>query len=299
MAGNHHHSTLSNLKIAFFLNLGFTVFEIIGGLYVNSVAIISDAVHDLGDSLSLGTAWFLQRKSSKQADNNFSYGYSRFSLLGALITGIVLLVGSGFVIREAVIRIIHPEPTDAAGMALFAIVGVIVNGYAAWKLSKGTSMNEKMVSWHLIEDVLGWVAVLIAAIVLLIWDLPWLDPALSLGVCAFVLWNVAKRLRKTMYIFLQGVPGRIELPELVSQVSELDHVDSLHLTHAWSLDGNENVFTTHLKLKEPVTEDQLVLLRTKLRDLLTRYRISHSTIEIERHNDTCMLLAKNGGNCLH
>ena len=165
MEHNHSHDhSGKNLKVAFFLNLTFTILEFIGGIYVNSIAIISDAVHDLGDSLSLGTSWYLDSKSKKNANSKYSYGYRRFSLLGALINSVVLIAGSVYVIYEAVGRILEPEHSDAQGMVIFAIIGVLVNGYAAYKLSSGKSMNEKVVSWHLMEDVLGWVAVLIVAI---------------------------------------------------------------------------------------------------------------------------------------
>jgi cobalt-zinc-cadmium efflux system protein len=172
MTHDHHHHDHSskNLKTAFFLNVAFTVFELIGGLYVNSIAIISDAIHDLGDSLSLGTAWYLDVKSKKAATQSFSFGYRRFSLLGALINCIVLIVGSVFVIHAAIGRIIEPEQSNAKGMLLFAIVGVMVNGYAAWKTSTGKTLNERVITWHLLEDVLGWVAVLIASVVLLFTD---------------------------------------------------------------------------------------------------------------------------------
>lgn len=163
---SHNHTSTKNIKIAFYLNLCFTILEIIGGIYVNSIAIISDAIHDLGDTISLGTAWYLDVKSKKKADKKFSFGYNRFSLLGALISSIILIAGSIYVINEAIGRILNPEHTDAQGMMIFAIIGVFVNGYAAWKLSSGKSMNEKVASWHLLEDVLGWVAVLVVAIIL-------------------------------------------------------------------------------------------------------------------------------------
>ncbi len=136
-----HHQSGRNLQLAFFLNLGFTVLEFFGGLYVNSVAIISDAIHDLGDSLSLGLSWYLDRKSKQGANRAFSFGYARFSLLGALINSLVLILGSVFVIREAVQRLFEPELSDATGMLIFALISVAVNGYAAWKLSSGKSMN--------------------------------------------------------------------------------------------------------------------------------------------------------------
>ena len=199
---HHHNQSGKNLKIAFFLNLGFTILEFFGGIYVNSVAIMSDAVHDLGDSLSLGTAWYLDKKSHKEADDKYSFGYKRFSLLGALINSIVLIGGSIYVISEAIGRLFEPQPSDAQGMIVFAIIGVLVNGYAAWKLSSGNSLNEKTVSWHLMEDVLGWVAVLIVAIVLNFTDNQYLDPALSILITLYILYNVVLRLKETLYIFL-------------------------------------------------------------------------------------------------
>ena len=290
----HDHSPApnqsgKNLKIAFFLNLSFTILEFIGGLYVNSIAIVSDVVHDLGDSLSLGTSWYLDRKSKQGATDKFSFGYTRFSLLGALINSLVLIGGSIYVIYEAVGRILEPEHSDAQGMIIFAIVGVLVNGYAAWKLSGGKSMNEKVVSWHLLEDVLGWVAVLVVAIVLIFKDIHYLDPALSLLITAYILWNVIIRLRETLFIFLQGVPDDISLLEIEEKLRTIDQVDSLHHTHIWSLDGEHHVLTTHLKLKNVDDFAQILAVKQQAKELLQDYPFSHHTLETELETETCRL----------
>lgn len=147
MGHHYEHTSGKNLKIAFFLNLGFTILEVIGRFFVNSVAILSDALHDLGDSLSLGTSWYLNKKSQEGANEKYSFGYRRFSLLGALINSLVLIAGSVYVINEAVGRILSPEHSDAQGMIIFAIIGVTVNGYAVWRLSGGKILNEKVVYW--------------------------------------------------------------------------------------------------------------------------------------------------------
>lgn len=291
--GHHHdhqHSAGKNLKLAFFLNAAFTIFELIGGFYVNSVAIISDAVHDLGDTLSLGTSWYLQNKSRQKSDAKFSFGYKRFSLLGALINSLVLIGGSAFVITEAIKRLIEPEYSDAGGMLIFALVGVAVNGFAAWKLSKGTSMNEKVVSWHLIEDVLGWVAVLIVAIVLHFYNSPYLDPALSLLITLYILWNVFKRLKETLFIFLQGVPREINLEEIEQKLTALPHIASLHHMHVWSLEGTDHVFTTHIKLKNIKHFQQLLDVKRQVKDVLQEYNFDHYTIETELDSESCDLL---------
>lgn len=292
--GHHHHhnhgnNSDKNLRAAFFLNLGFTILEIFGGLYVNSVAIISDAVHDLGDSLSLGLAWYLNKKSQKEANSKFSFGYSRFSLLGALINSLVLIIGSVFVINEAVKRLITPETSEANGMIVFAIIGVVVNGYAAWKLSSGKSLNERVVSWHLLEDVLGWVAVLIVAITLKFYNSPYLDPALSLLITAYILWNVIKRLRETIYLFLQGVPQELDLEKIREQILQVENVTSQHHTHIWSLDGEKNVITTHLVVKQSATLQDIVEVKRKVKEILFQHPIEHATIEVEFQDEDCYM----------
>lgn len=289
MAHDHHHSPGSNLRLAFFLNVAFTIFEIIGGFYVNSVAIISDAIHDLGDSLSLGTSWYLQKKSTRERDARFSFGYKRFSLLGALVNGVVLLGGSVFVVIEAVKRIMEPEPANAPGMVIFAIVGIIVNGFAAYKLSGGKSMNEKVVSLHLLEDVLGWVAVLIVAITLLFTDLYILDPILSLLITVYILWGVTQRLKDTLFIFLQGVPADISLDKIRERLLKIENIDSLHHMHVWSLEGHSHVFTTHIKLKDISHFQQLLTVKNEVKRVLKDYNFDHYTIETELDEETCEL----------
>jgi len=287
---HHHNQSGKNLKIAFFLNLGFTILEFFGGIYVNSVAIMSDAVHDLGDSLSLGTAWYLDKKSHKEADDKYSFGYKRFSLLGALINSIVLIGGSIYVISEAIGRLFEPQPSDAQGMIVFAIIGVLVNGYAAWKLSSGNSLNEKTVSWHLMEDVLGWVAVLIVAIVLNFTDNQYLDPALSILITLYILYNVVLRLKETLYIFLQGVPKEIKTEKIKKDILKINNVASLHHTHIWSLEGENHVFSAHIKLKNISDFEELINIKKQVKSVLKDYHFDHYTIETELDSETCDLL---------
>lgn len=290
---NHDHGESGkNLKIAFFLNLSFTVIEFIGGLYVNSVSIISDAVHDLGDSLSLGTAWFLDKKSKQNSNSSYSFGYSRFSLLGALINSFVLILGSIYVVYEAVGRLLEPEHSDASGMIILAVIGVLANGYAAWKLSGGKSLNEKVVSWHLLEDVLGWFAVLVVAIVLMFKDIPYLDPALSLLITAYILWGVIRRLKETFFIFLQGVPDKIDIKVIERQIIEIGNIQSLHHTHVWSLEGENHVFTSHLRLQKIETFNQIQEVKKKVQEILEEYQFEHYTIQIDLDEEKCELAEK-------
>ena len=286
---DHHHHSSDNIKVAFFLNFAFTIFEIIGGLYVNSIAIISDAIHDLGDTISLGTSWYLEEKSHKKSNKKFSFGYKRFSLLGALINSIILIVGSLYVINEAVGRILEPEHTDAKGMIFFAVIGVLVNGYAAWKLSGGKTMNEKVASWHLVEDVLGWVAVLVVAIILNFKDIHYLDPALSLLITIYILWNVIIRLKQTLFIFLQGVPEELDINEIESKILNIDFVNSIHHMHIWSLEGEHNVFTAHIKIDDNSNLNNFKKVKSDVKDILKEYKFEHYTVEIEFNDENCDL----------
>ena len=290
MGHNHSHDhSGKNLKLAFFLNLAFTVLEFIGGFYVNSIAIISDAVHDLGDSLSLGTSWYLDNKSKQEANTRYSYGYRRFSLLGALINSVVLIGGSVYVVYEAVGRILEPEHSDAQGMVIFAIIGVLVNGFAAYKLSSGKTLNEKVVSWHLMEDVLGWVAVLIVAVILYFKDIHYLDPALSLLITLYILYNVFKRLKETLFIFLQGVPENLDIEEIKGKILDLEKVKSLHHTHIWSLEGENHVFSTHVVLEYINDFSEVIEVKKRIKECLDGYNFEHYTIETELDEETCKL----------
>lgn len=287
---HHHHSSTQNLKLAFFLNLGFTIFELVGGLWVNSVSIISDAIHDLGDSISLGTSWYLEKVSNRKPSASYSFGYKRFSLLGAFINSVVLIVGSGIVIHQAIQRLIHPEMSDAKGMLILGVIGIVVNGYAAWKVSHGKSMNEKVISWHLLEDVLGWAAILVGSIVLMIYPTPYLDPILSLAITAFILWNVLKRFRETVDIFLQKSPSDVDPKVVEEQILKLKNVHSVHHTHIWSLDGAHHVFTTHVKLENITELSQILEAKEGIRQIMRQYPFDHYTIETELDQESCALL---------
>ncbi|MFT5511880.1 MAG: cobalt-zinc-cadmium efflux system protein [Bacteroidia bacterium] len=286
--GQHHNHSSKNLKVAFFLNLGFTILEIFAGLYVNSIAIISDAVHDMGDSMSLGLSWYLDKKSKQKPDKKYSFGYARFSLLGAAINSIVIIASSVFVVTEAIKRLQHPEHSNANGMILFALVGIAVNGYAAWRLSGGKTLNEKVISWHLIEDVLGWVAILIVAIVLHFKDIPYLDPALSLLITLYILWNVFKRLKETTFLFLQGTPLDVDVAKIERKLKQAAYVENVHHTHVWSLEGEHHVFSTHVKLKEIASIDALSQVKTVLKEIVKAYGFKHVTIEVEFSDEDCL-----------
>lgn len=290
MSHNHNHNVTSkNFRTVFLLNFGFTLFEIVGGILTNSIAIISDALHDFGDTISIGLAWFLEKYSHKKSDSKYSYGYGRFSLLGALINAMVLIIGSTFVLANAIPRIIEPQAANAEGMIIFAIIGVIVNGAAVFKLKNEESMNARVMMLHLLEDVLGWIAILAVAIALLFWQTYILDAILSIMITLYILFSVTVNLKKTISLFLQATPDHIQLEMIDEKLKSIYKVISSHHTHVWSLDGANHILTTHLIVDKSTTRDEIVRIKSKCKQLFEDLKLTHFTIEIELEDEVCLM----------
>jgi len=290
--GHHHeHAQLTdgtgNLQIAFFLNAGFAVVELVGGLATGSLAILSDALHDLGDSISLALAWMLQRLSLRRGDYHYSFGYRRFSLLGALANTLILVVGAAYVLSEAVPRLSAPVQPNAPGMTGLAVLGITINGIAAYRLSREHGLNAKAVTLHLMEDVLGWAAVLLVGIVMMFVSLPILDPLISIIISLWVLYNALKGVRQAAGLFMQRVPAEIDLEALESRLNAIDGVLSTHHTHVWSLDGERHVFSTHLVVPEDTSPEQLVAIKCAAREAIDDPSVAHTTFELEFVGEQC------------
>ncbi len=285
---SHNHGTSGNrIGWAFTLNAGFCVIEFIGGFLTNSTAIMADAVHDLGDSLSIGFAWLLERLSKKNPDQVFTYGYRRLSLFGALINSIILVVGSTWVLFVSVPRLFDPQMPIAEGMLGLAVLGITVNGFAAYKLSGGNTMNEKVLNWHLLEDVLGWVAVLLVSIALLFVDWPILDPLLAIIFTTFILFNVYKHFKETLKIFFQAAPASLLVNKINQELNKLEQVESIHHEHCWSLDGEHHVYTAHLQLRLTLSTSEQQNLKKLIAEKLRPFNLTHTTIELEFPDEAC------------
>ena len=206
--------TEKNILIAFILNISFSIFEFFGGIFTNSVAILSDSIHDLGDALSIGISYFMERKSKKHADNKYTYGYIRYSVLGGVITTTILMVGSVLVIISAIKRLFNPVEVNYSGMILFAVVGVVLNFLAAYITREGDSINQKSVNLHMLEDVFGWIIVLAGSIIMNFTDITMLDSIMSIGVALFILVNSLKNLKQVLDLFLEKTPEGIDIDKL-------------------------------------------------------------------------------------
>lgn len=289
MGHDHHHSESRDIGIAFTLNLVFAVVEFAGGIITNSLAIMADAIHDFGDSVALGSAWILERLSIRKGDSFFSYGYRRFSLLGALISALVIMAGSAFILIKAVPRLIRPEHAYAPGMLAFAVAGIVINGAAVLRLKGTQGMNAQLVAWHLLEDVLGWAAVLVVSVVLLVKDIPALDPALSIIITLYVLYNVVRNLVKTFGIFMQAVPEDADIARVEQSLRQSEHVVDIHHTHIWSLDGTHHVLTTHVVVDDAATREEIMELKEHIREVMHEHGMSHTTVEIEYAEEECRI----------
>ncbi len=286
MHDHSNHSGEKNIKTTLALNICFTVIEFVGGFFTNSLAILSDALHDLGDSLVLGLALYAEKKSKKGADAKRTFGYARLSVLSATVSGAVLIGGSLYILSEAIPRLLHPESVNAGGMMILAVVGIIFNALGAWRLKKGESVNEKVLSWHLIEDVLGWITVLIGGALIYAFDLPILDPIITICFTLFILWGVIKSMREVVNLLLQGVPSNTNLDALRADIKNIDGVLGIHDLHVWSLDGKSNVLTAHVVVRPQGIDDAHVLQRQIKQKLHDGHEIEHSTIELETEK-TC------------
>ncbi|MBN2442860.1 MAG: cation transporter [Spirochaetales bacterium] len=285
---SHSHDNVKSLRVVFFLNFFFTLVEIAGGLFTNSLAILSDALHDLGDTFSLGLAWYLEKLSEKKRTNRFTFGYKRFSLLGAFISALILISGSIFIVINAIPRILHPEPIRPFWMLIFALVGIGVNGLAVLRLRKGKKLNQRVVMLHLLEDVLGWAAVLVGSIFILIFNFVIIDPILSLVISLFILWKTLRHFLRTAQIFLQSTPSHIEIQKIEAEINAIEKVKKAHDIHIWSLDGSAHVASLHLVMENNLSPDEIIGIKQACRIILKEHHVDHVTIETELETESCL-----------
>lgn len=271
-----------NIFVAFILNFLFSAFELLGGIFTGSFAILSDALHDFGDAASIGISYFLEKKSKKRPDKRYTYGYSRYSVLGGLIMSAILLFGSMAIIYKAVIRIFTPTDINYSAMIVFAIIGVCVNFLALFFTRGGFSLNQRAVSLHMLEDVLGWGAVLIGAVVMKFTDFALLDPIISIGVSLFIFINAVRECKRAVDVFLEKAPCCIDTNEIRNHICELDEVYDVHHIHLWSMDGTNAYATMHV-----ILNGDRGGIKEKIRKELREHGVSHVTIELEYIGEGC------------
>ena len=274
--------TEKNILVAFILNFSFSIFELIGGIFTGSIAILSDSLHDLGDAFSIGISFFLERKSQKKPDKKYTFGYMGYSVIGGAITTLILLLGSVIVIFSSARRLFFPVDINYNGMILFAVVGFLVNIAAAFLTSGEDSINQKAVNLHMLEDSLGWLAVLVGAVVMRFTNLAIIDPIISICLAVFILVSALKNIRSIINILLFKVPQKISVDEIKQHICELEGVADVHRIHIWSIDSINNYATMHV-----VATGDWQSLKAHIREELEAHGISHATLEFEVSNELC------------
>lgn len=276
------------MGLAFFINLAFTLVEVVGGWWTGSIAVLTDAFHDAGDCLVLGTAWYLQRVAMRGRDAHYSYGYGRYSMLGGWLTSVVLIAGAIGMLVISVPRLWAPSTPNTVGMIGIAVFGLAMNGFAAWKLHGGGTLNERGAYLHLLEDVLGWAAVLLGGIIIHYTDWAIVDPLLSVAISCFILYNAVGTLRQGTGILMQEIPAQLDMQAVRSTLMAIPHVTDLHDQHTWTLDGSFIIHTVHLVVAD-VDLKAVLEAKAAARNALQQMGIHHATIELEWAEEHCGL----------
>ena len=275
--------TKHTVWLAFFLNLSYAIIEFIAGGIFGSSAVLADSIHDLGDAIAIGVSAFLETISNREEDSHYTLGYKRFSLLGALVTAVILMTGSVLVILENIRKLFHPQPVNDEGILWLGIIAVSINVLASLVVRKGKTKNESILSLHFLEDTLGWLAVILMAIVLRFTDWYILDPLLSLVISIFILSKAIPRFWSTLKIFLDAVPEGVDIKQVKSDLEQLDHVASLNQLNLWTMDGLEKNAIVHVCLKEI---EQMELCKESIRRKLKDCGFQNITIEIDADLET-------------
>ncbi len=270
--------TKHTVWLAFFLNLSYAIVEFIAGGIFGSSAVLADSVHDLGDAIAIGISAFLETISNREEDSHYTLGYKRFSLLGAMVTAVILMTGSVLVILGNITKLFHPQAVNDEGILWLGIIAVSINVLASLVVRKGKTKNESILSLHFLEDTLGWVAVILMAIVLRFTDWYILDPLLSLVISIFILSKTIPRFWSTLKIFLDAVPEGVDIKQVKSDLEQLDHVASLNQLNLWTMDGLEKNAIVHVCLKEI---EQMELCKESIRSKLKDCGFQNITIEID------------------
>ena len=271
-------SSKTSIWLAFFLNLSYAIVEFIAGGIFGSSAVLADSVHDLGDAMAIGLSALLETISNREEDRQYTLGYKRFSLLGAMLTAVILMIGSVLVILENVTKIVHPQPVNEEGILWLGIIAVAINVLASLVVRKGKTKNESILSLHFLEDTLGWLAVILMAIILRFTDWYILDPLLSLVISIFILTKAIPRFWSALKIFLDAVPEGVETSDLEKDLEALPNVKSVNQLSIWSMDGLENNAIVHVCLEEV---EHMEVCKESIRDLLKTCGFQNITIEVD------------------
>ena len=280
------NKTPENIKIAFLLNLAFSIVEAIGGILTNSISIISDSLHNLGDSITIGINYIFEKKSKKLPNKEYSYGYLRYTMLGSLIASFILLVGSVVIIYNVVPRLIKPLSVNYDAMIIFGIFGLLINLYATIKIMRSKDKDKK-INTHMIEDTVIWLFILTGSICIKVFDSVIIDPILSLLIAIYILYQVYKYMKNIYNIFMEKVPKNVKIDEIKKDIEENENIDNVHHIHIWTMDGVNNYMTAHIHLNKVLSEEEIIKTKNDVKNKLMEDKINHIALEVEYFNERC------------
>lgn len=276
---HHHKKAGENLAFVFFMNLTFNIIVIVGGLATNSMAILSDCIHDLADTISIAFAWFLERIAQRDSSDNYSYGYQRFSILGAIIISVFVIIMALIILNEAIPRLFAPQEVDAGGMLIVAVVGIVFKSLSVYRLHRGETFNEKAILIHQLGDVFEWVAILILSMILMLWDgAPYLDPFVSIGIALWLIFNLGRNLIKSVRVILQKTPDNFDVDEFKGSINAIEGVKAIDDFHVWSLDGIDSVLTVKVSINDWQKQEEI---KEEIYTIASKYHIVDITIEFD------------------
>lgn len=276
---HHHKKAGENLAFVFFMNLAFNIIVVAGALATNSMAILADFIHDLSDTISIAVAWFLERVAQKDSTDNYSYGYQRFSILGAVIISIFVIIMAFVILSEAIPRLFAPEEVDAGGMLIIAIIGLIFKAISVYRLHEGETFNEKAIFFHQLGDIFEWLAILVLSLVLMFWDgAHYLDPFVSIGIAIWLIFNLGRNLYKSVEVLLQKTPDYFDVDEFKSAILAIEGIRALDDFHIWSLDGIDSVMTLKVNVDFGKNLDEI---KKEIYTISNRYHVVDITVEFE------------------
>lgn len=276
---HHHKKAGQNLAFVFFMNLIFNIIVIVGGLATNSMAILADCIHDMSDTISIAIAWILEHVAQKNSTEKYSYGYQRFSILGAVIISVFVIIMAFVIIDEAIPRLFSPQGVDAEGMLIVAIVGIVFKSVSVYRLHGGETFNEKAILFHQLGDVLEWIAILILSIVLIFWDnAPYLDPFVSIGIAIWLIFNLGRNLYKSLEVLLQKTPDNFDVEKFKSQILAIGGINYIEDFHIWSLDGIDSVMTLKVNVDFGKNAENI---KKEIYRISNKYHVVDITIELD------------------
>ncbi len=281
---SHEHNSennLQNILITFWLNLIFATVELLGAIFSNSISLYSNAIHDYGDSIILLSTLFIERHSYKGRSMNYTYGYRRYSLVGAIINNLILLSASLFITYEAIGRFLNPQEISTRVIFGIAILGIVVNTFGYMRLKQNESEINKSLQNNLFADILSWVGLLVSSVIMALTGWYVIDGLISLFIAITMFYAATKQFRTIFNIIMQKVPDTIDLLKIEQKICEYPQVINCHDVHIWTLDGEDYIMTMHIVVENEMKMDEVMEMKEEIKLALERLKINHTTIEVD------------------